>query len=527
MTISAPRNAKSLAVSSPIPEFPPVINTTLPSSLLSERQIPILLATSNAMEGLKKFQKSVSLEPVIFLYVFSNYIMFGAEQGANLKMTKFCELQLGYNKTTCNNRAIHRDVELEVQLYTNMFDLRRQYISMGPILLYTLVAGALSDDFGRKPLLLFPILGRIVGKSIHVLSAIFYYELPLWMYYFTEFHELMGGIPIYYMGVYGYGSNTVKQEKRAARLARFDGVEQIANVVGLALSPIAFMTTGYLGSFLMGTGCNILALLYLIFYTPEPILTREDKGILKCLDSNDPLGTKAKKMLHRVMVTPIVDMCTTIFKRRAFNLRMIMFLAFANYGIYLFTLGNNRLQYLYLKRVFPNFKGEDMAIYNVIVKTFALINLFVLMPLFNGKMGWHETKILSIISSSLVVSFLCRGFARNLVPEFYAAGILGFLQMGLFCTNRSLITRCIQDDEIGKAFSGVAILTSVCMAISQPVYRLLYDATLDGFPGAIYVLTALVLAVASVVNVYMFTQRRHIQVGESEADVPVEELELG
>ena len=32
---------------------------------------------------------------------------------------------------------------------------------------------------------------------------------------------------IYYMGVYGYGSNATGQSNRAAKLATFDGIEQV------------------------------------------------------------------------------------------------------------------------------------------------------------------------------------------------------------------------------------------------------------------------------------------------------------
>ncbi len=32
---------------------------------------------------------------------------------------------------------------------------------------------------------------------------------------------------MYFLGVYGYGSNSTSQEKRATRLARYDGIEQV------------------------------------------------------------------------------------------------------------------------------------------------------------------------------------------------------------------------------------------------------------------------------------------------------------
>ncbi|XP_059092418.1 proton-coupled folate transporter-like isoform X1 [Tigriopus californicus] len=440
--------------------------------------------------------------------------MFAAEQGSNLMMNKICELELGYNQTTCLKRGTDfSDVEVDVQRYTNMFELRRKYIAMVPQILYTLVAGALSDSFGRKPLLFFPMLGRILGKTVHLLHLMFYHELPIWAYYFTELSDIMGGIPIYYMGVYGYGSNTVDQAKRAARLARFDGVEQVAYLTGAALSPVVFRAFGCWGSFLSGITINIAALLILVLRTPEPIVPKEEKSIFKDANSSDTTFSKITRLFHRCVTQPLSETKATLAKKRDHGLRTVLYLAFFNYAIYLLVLNINSLEYLYLKLVFPGFTGEDMAVYKVLTKTFVLITMFILMPYFNGKLHWHETSILSIISTSLVWSYFGRGIAANLIPQYYAAGLLGFLQLGLYCTNRSLITRCIDDGEIGKAFAGVSILTAMVMAVSQPIYRHLYDATLDVFPGSIFMVTASALAVASLVNYFLVSKRRSIQVG--------------
>ena len=46
-----------------------------------------------------------------------------------------------------------------------------------------------------------------------------------------------GGLAVYYLGVYSYGTDVSKPEDRAYRLARLDGIETVAVVVGTSLSP--------------------------------------------------------------------------------------------------------------------------------------------------------------------------------------------------------------------------------------------------------------------------------------------------
>lgn len=66
------------------------------------------------------WQSKVSLEPVIFAFVFSNFLANGAQQNTQLLIRKVC-MGLGYNFTTCQDQQ-SRDplVHLEVLRETNM-----------------------------------------------------------------------------------------------------------------------------------------------------------------------------------------------------------------------------------------------------------------------------------------------------------------------------------------------------------------------------------------------------------------------
>ena len=72
------------------------------------------------------------------------------------------------------------------------------------------------------------------------------------------------------------------------------------------------------------------------------------------------------------------------------------------------------------------------------------------------------------------------------------------------------MTRLINDDEIGKAFSAIAIFAAIMPFVSNPAYRLLYDYTLEDRPEAFFLLSGCVLILAFVINVTMAYNRHHM-----------------
>ena len=72
------------------------------------------------------------------------------------------------------------------------------------------------------------------------------------------------------MGTYSYGTKVTQPSERAQRLARFDGFETLANMLGFLASPAIFAKLGYLGVFSICEGMIGLAIIYIIFFIEEP-----------------------------------------------------------------------------------------------------------------------------------------------------------------------------------------------------------------------------------------------------------------
>ena len=97
--------------------------------------------------------------------------------------------------------------------------------------------------------MIFPILGQILEGAALLINKIWFRELPPEALWLANIYDVLGGGAIWYLAVYGFAADITVPDDRASRMARFDGFEQTAFVVGNALSPSIYNALGYEGAF--------------------------------------------------------------------------------------------------------------------------------------------------------------------------------------------------------------------------------------------------------------------------------------
>ena len=101
-----------------------------------------------------------------------------------------------------------------------------------PGVIYSLIAGALVDKYGKFRLLVFfPIFGTMLTRIIMLINYAFLDRLPVEIFHLRSISSLFGGMSIYYLGYYGYGASISKPEDRAYRMSIFDGFEQVGLIM--------------------------------------------------------------------------------------------------------------------------------------------------------------------------------------------------------------------------------------------------------------------------------------------------------
>lgn len=99
------------------------------------------------IERLKEaWQTTFALEPVVFAFVFSNFLANGAQQNTNLLLKKVCRDKVGYNFSLCLDHQSDPVIHLEVLREANKYSLYLDLVGILPAVFYVIIGGALSDQ---------------------------------------------------------------------------------------------------------------------------------------------------------------------------------------------------------------------------------------------------------------------------------------------------------------------------------------------------------------------------------------------
>lgn len=184
----------------------------------------------------RKVISFISVEPFVLCWVLPSCILIVAME--NLNLEKSCRVNLGLSSSICENmidKTINNINCAEIELFDSsnetsistlhqlavdvckaetesqkllsvVFGLRSSIAAIFPLII-VLFAGGWSDKKGiRKPLVLFPILGELIGAIILLISSIFMDEIPMEVPAFSErvIPSIFGGQTLMLIGIYSY-----------------------------------------------------------------------------------------------------------------------------------------------------------------------------------------------------------------------------------------------------------------------------------------------------------------------------------
>ena len=209
--------------------------------------------------------KSITVEPIMFLFMFNTYIylalielyfyqQFGLKA---LKDNNSSITALLPNHSFCVNSSLLDDVlgngtNDKVEGDASLIILINSALGQVTSVVVALIAGPLSDRYGRKPALLFALLGNTLASVINVLLV--YFDLAV--YYFIGSGLLMGatgGFTIIMAVSVAYVADVSSKQSLTFRI----GILQAMLYISQALSDAVT------GQWLKRSGCNFNPLLWL------------------------------------------------------------------------------------------------------------------------------------------------------------------------------------------------------------------------------------------------------------------------
>lgn len=333
--------------------------------------------------------------------------------------------------------------------------------------------GALSDRYGRRPVLLLGIFGLGIMFLVPALSQ----SLPVIL-----FSRILGGMFAGNIAVaQAYISDVTDKAHRAAAFGKLGACFGIGFILGPALGGILGENDVRLPFFIAGC-LSLLNFLYGIFVLPESLKTREHRAInFKTLN---PLSSLARLTKFKYIGALIAVIALSGFAQSMLHSTWTLFTNFRfhwtpfNIGLSLVVMG----------------------LVTAVVQGFLLKKLLKL---------FGEQKLILYGLGSGALAYLCFGLVTY-GPLTYLVMLCNFLSIAVPPTLNSIVSHSVPPSEQGEAMGTISSVNSL-MGVAAPLLGTpLLVHTAAQSPGSMlgglpYFICALVLALAAFIASRHFT----------------------
>ncbi|XP_049830278.1 proton-coupled folate transporter-like [Schistocerca gregaria] len=346
----------------------------------------------------------------------------------------------------------------------------------------SLFIGSWSDKFDRRPIFLWSFAGNTIAYSLFSgLSAI--KDLaPEWLLLPSVVTTFSGGMMNLMAVANIYIADISPEGQKELRLGLLDVSQYLAVMLGSGLSTPLFLSLNYGGVYQLAAGLMVLCLLYSIFLLPETTAryTPPQGGSCSC----------CKGIFHPQLVRDALK--TSLMKRPHHGRTAILMVIFVAVTSVLISQGEGVVYYQFVNAKFQ-WTMEDNLLFrffsNGTTAAGTLVGVMVFVRWLKLGDGWIAFITFSCKISASVI--------HAISPEswyMFLGGAIGCFGALIWVLVRAMLTRLVAKDEIGRVFALAVTLESLCPLVGPPVYSAVFKASIDSFPGAFHLLSAVIMA---------------------------------
>lgn len=433
--------------------------------------------------------RRVTVEPLAFLFILTVYCEYTALQ--EMIATKLCfQISNATSVTACDRWSLSPDQQS--QLSSELSGAMRWYMGIFSMcaVVASLFTGSWSDALGRKPLLLLPSGLGLVAELLFALCSIYLRSerILVLVYVAAFFNGISGGSTTAISSCFGYMADITDLETRTQRItileaAFFAGGFVGFNVAGQLLKHVV----GRRFEFVFGL-CFVLHLC-VIAYTMTLSETRGPRrqsslSSLENIPSDQNTGGKVFALTHAK------QMLLTLVKKRKERTNILLlyisgFVSFVAMSVQLTLL------FTFLKCAPFHWDAAKYSLYNGINFLISGLFLIAVVPVMSHMrhslpdaglaVCGFVSKLLSLVNLALSQSSgqVFGGIALSVFSEYPMPAI------------RSMLSKLVDQDERGKAFSLLGLLQNVCQFVGSLLFPAVYQNTLSFFPGLAFLTAGL------------------------------------
>ncbi|KAK3907877.1 Proton-coupled folate transporter [Frankliniella fusca] len=425
----------------------------------------------------------MTVEPVIFLSMLGSNL--SGVLLTNLLMIKTCEyMKLPINCTDMETES-GGPYEKEIQPYVATIGMYKLIYETVPPAIMSFFIGSWSDTYGRKPLMIAPLIGYCLNFLLLILYT--WFDLPPMFVILTNTPlALLGGSMIFFTGAFCHVTDTSPKEDLSYRLALAEGMLYLGILCGNTAAPYLFNlipSHGYEAVFGLSFCMCFCALLYTIFLIPESVKSREASLI-----------ERLKALFDYKQVIDLFRIC---FGHHEGHSRPIRLMIVAVTMLSLLAMeGTLATAFLFARNKF----SWDVKQFSIYVDAALLINIVgvLLGTIVFSKLAKLPNEPLSCFGYFLKACGYLIGGLGNAGWYLYLSSAVSGLGGMSSPLNRAIMAETVPKNDIGKLFSIVSAFVTFIPIVAALSYTFLYNSTMNTFPGAIYLFSAALSAISCI-----------------------------
>ncbi|CAG7822444.1 unnamed protein product [Allacma fusca] len=458
---------------------------------------PILTSSTN--EGkMRRYWwavKKAKIEPAIILHMIAFKMYYITLQ--NILLEQACRVNLNFSDDICNNLTERdtdnlTDAENAVQQEVASIIRWRSVIDNFFPLIFVVFAGAWSDIYGRKLLIVLPLFGyisQIIGvifcladAQVSATTVALVGSIPV---------ALTGSIATINMAIFSYIADNTPVESRTVRT----GVTNAAFLIGMSSGNalggfLSASALGFVGALGIAGALESLAFAWVIFVINNDIPNP---------NASEPsvTGIAARKKSWQKLAdifntSHILNAVKTVVRKRDGNERLQIFmLIFACYFfITVPEYGEESVFYLFL-RYQLNWDGEDYGYFATYRLLVGFVGGLLAIGLLSYKLKFSDPLVGIICSISQFSACFVYAFAKS-TAMMYLGPAVDMWNSTMSLITKVIIAKIVPNMEIGKIYSFMGCVDALIPLIANPLYTTVYKATFENvLPGLFFLISAI------------------------------------
>ncbi|CAM1303879.1 Uncharacterised protein r2_g1373 [Pycnogonum litorale] len=426
-----------------------------------------------------KLASKITVEPVLFMYKFAHNMI--SVTIVTMLMERSCLIEHGHPEHMCKQMfkdASYHDIKIEAQKSANNWLVFSLLIVTFPSIFCAVLCGPWSDKYGRKPIIIGPLIGNVFYGLGLILMAC-YASWPSHVVLLVAIPNALFGGYIHMMPLMSYISDVSTNEQRSTKFLFVEGIYLFAYPLGSLAGGYIYKVTGYVCVFSCSTAIYILSILYTAF------LVKETKG------TEFPLSKK--HLIRELFRLQQAKVCISVFTkpRSSYGRRNLFLLAASLTVVVTYYEIQSNVLYMYSQLFFDWGEVKFSVFQSTTLFASICFNAFVA-PVLVSVFGLNDVAMAVFGSISAIFSMMIMTLAKN-TWQFYLGGLTGlfFRMVSPIC--RSLMTQIVGPGDTGKMFAIVSSVESFFPVVGNLMISRTYNATVDVFPGAALFFVAFLL----------------------------------